>query len=181
MKKLVLALLLLPAGIAFGQAKQTVNKASVSYQIKNMGFATTGAFGGFFGDIRFDKAHLATSSIEASVETKTINSEDDARDAHLRKEDYFDVDHYPKIVMKSVSFQQKGGNNYIGQFAITIKGKTKTIAMPFTYVLNGSNAIFKGSFKINRLDFGIGDTSMILANEAIINVMVETNVPASGS
>ena len=179
MKRIVLIILLLSATLGFAQTKQTVTKAAVSYQIKNMGFTTTGEFGGFVGDIKFDKAHLATSSIEASVEAKTINSEDDMRDEHLRKSDYFDVDHYPKIVMKSVSFQQKGGNNFIGQFDVTIKGKTKTVAFPFTFVQNGNIAVFKGSFKINRLDFGIGDTSMILANEAVILVEVETTVPAS--
>jgi len=179
MKKFALVILLLSTTIAFAQTKQIVTKATVSYQIKNMGFATTGEFGGFVGDIKFDKAHLATSSIEASVEAKTVNSEDDMRDEHLRKADYFDVEHYPKIVIKSVSFQQKGGNNFIGQFDVTIKGKTKTVAFPFTYVQSGTAGNFKGSFKINRLDFGIGDTSMILANEAVILVEVETTVPAS--
>ena len=87
MKRIALIILLLSATLAFAQTRQTVTKASVSYQIKNMGFTTTGEFGGFIGDIKFDKAHLATSSIEASVEAKTVNSEDDMRDEHLRKSD----------------------------------------------------------------------------------------------
>ena len=176
MKKLALAVLLLFTAGAFAQVKQSVTKATITYQIKNMGFNTTGSFSGFAGDIKFDKAHLAASSIEASVETKTVNSEDDMRDEHLKKEDYFDVAHYPRITMKSVSFQQKSGNNYIGQFEVTIKGKTKTVALPFTYITAGNTGTFKGSFKINRLDFGIGDTSMILANEATIFVSIETSM-----
>jgi polyisoprenoid-binding protein YceI len=174
MKKLALIALLLYATIAFGQTKQTVTKAIVTYQIKNMGFNTSGSFSGFISDIKFDKAHLATSSIEASVETKTVNSDNDARDEHLRKEDFFDVARYPKLSIKSVSFKQKGGNNYIGQFELTVKGKTKTLEFPFTYMQTGTTGSFKGSFKINRLDFGIGDTSMVLSNEVTITVSLET-------
>ena len=174
MKKLTLIILLLSTSLAFAQTRQTVTKAGVTYQIKNMGFTTSGLFLGFVGDIKFDKAHLAASSIEASVETKTINSDDDARDEHLRKEDFFDVTHYPKIIMKSVSFQQKGGDNYLGKFELTIKGKTKLVDFPFSYLQTGTAGVFKGSFKINRLDFGIGDSSLVLSNEATITVTLET-------
>src|ERR1700748_854420 len=176
MKKFTLIVFLSFAGIsAFAQAKQTVTKSSVSYQIKNMGFVTTGVFGAVQANIIFDKAHLSTSSIEASVETKTINSDDDGRDEHLRKSDFFDVEHYPKITMKSVSFQQKSGNNFTGQFDLTIKGKTKRIELPFTYVLNGGTGTYKGSFKINRLDFGVGDSSMVLSNDVTISLTLETS------
>jgi polyisoprenoid-binding protein YceI len=174
MKRLALIILLLSTSIVFAQSKHAVTKSSVTYQVKNMGFTTSGFFSGFVGDVKFDKAHLATSSIEASVETKTINSDDDARDEHLRKEDFFDVAHYPKISMKSVSFQQKGGNNYLGKFELSIKGKTKLVDFPFTYTQTGTTGNFKGSFKINRLDFGIGDSSLVLSNEATITVALET-------
>ena len=76
--------------------------------------------------------------------------------------------------MKSVSFKAKNASNYTGEFDVTIKGKTKRIEVPFTYVVNGSKAVFNGSFKINRLDFAIGDKSMVLANEVTVNLNVNT-------
>ena len=164
------------ASITFAQTKQTVTKASIIYQIKNMGFATTGMFSGFQANILFDKDHLATSSIEASVDTKTVDSDDDARDEHLRKPDFFDVEHYPKMTIKSVSFIQKGGNNFIGQFDLTIKGKTKRIDLPFSYIVKGKMAVFNGSFKINRLDFGVGESSMVLSNDVTVLLNIETTI-----
>jgi polyisoprenoid-binding protein YceI len=160
--------------LTFAQVKNTVTKSDVTYTIKNMGFNSSGTIAGLEATILFDKEHLATSSIEASVDTRTINSDNDMRDGHLKKEEYLDVDHYPKISMKSVSFKQKSGSNYIGEFDVTIKGKTKRIELPFTYIVNGSTAVFKGSFKINRLDFAIGDKSMVLSNEINISLNVET-------
>lgn len=175
MKKISLIILLVATSIiGFAQTKQTITKSSVTYQIKNMGFATTGKFGGLEANILFDKAHLATSSIEASVAVKTVDSQDDMRDEHLRKEDFFDVDHYPKITLKSISFKQKGGNNFIGEFDLTIKGKTKRVELPFSFTQKGNTGVFVGSFKLNRLDFGVGDTSMVLSNEATVFLNVET-------
>jgi polyisoprenoid-binding protein YceI len=175
MKRIVLSLACCCLSLfAIAQAKQTVTKSDVNYEIKNMGFKTTGTIAGFAATILFDKEHLATSSIEASVDTRTINSDNDMRDEHLKKPEYFDVEHFPKIVMKSVTLKAKGGSNYLGEFDVTIKGKTKRVDVPFTYVVNGSTAVFKGSFKINRLDFAVGDKSMVLSNEVTVNLNVDT-------
>jgi len=153
---------------AVAQTKQKVTKSDVSYQVKNMGFMSTGTIGGLEASIEFDKDHLA------SVNINTINSDNDMRDAHLKKPEYFDAEHFSKITMKSVSFKAKNASNYTGQFNVTIKGKTKLIELPFTYVVSGSTGVFKGSFKINRLDFAIGDKSMVLANEVTIALNIET-------
>lgn len=175
MKKVGLYLLLLCFNlVAFAQVKQTVTKSAITFQIKNMGINTSGDFESLEANIQFDKDHLSTSSIEALVATKALNSENDMRDEHLKKEDYFDVEHYPKIIMKSVSFKKKNGNNYLGVFDLTIKGKTKRVELPFMYIVNGSAAVYKGSFKINRLDFNVGNHSMILSNEATISLNIET-------
>jgi polyisoprenoid-binding protein YceI len=175
MKKLVIYIACICfSTLTFAQAKQTVTKSIVTYQVKNMGFQSTGTIGGLQATILFDKEHLAASSIEASVDVKTINSDNDLRDEHLKKEEYLDAEHYPRISMKSVSFKQKSASNYTGQFDVTIKGKTKRIELPFTYIVNGSTAVFKGDFKINRLDFAIGDKSVVLSNELTITLNVET-------
>ncbi|OCX50592.1 hypothetical protein BEL04_22725 [Mucilaginibacter sp. PPCGB 2223] len=177
MKKLSLIILLLGTTLAAAaQTKNTVTRSSVTYQIKNMGFTTDGKFGPVEATILFDKAHLATSSIDALVAVKTLDSDNEGRDEHLRKPDFFDVDHYPNMTMKSVSLKPKGGNNFTGDFDLTIKGKTKRITVPFTYVVKGNTATFAGTFKINRLDFGVGDTSVVLSNEVTVFLNVEVSI-----
>lgn len=170
----LLIAVLLTGTLAFAQDKHTVTKASVSYEIKNMGIKTNGKFNNLQADIMFNKANLATSTIEASIEVNSIDSDNEMRDKHLKAEDYFDAARYPKIIMKSVSFKPKGGNNFIGIFNLTIKGKTKLIEVPFTYNESAGTALFKGSFKINRNDFNIGGKSMVLADDATVNMVVET-------
>jgi len=60
-------------------------------------------------------------------------------------------------------------------FNIVIKGKTKAIEVPFTYTDSANMALFKGSFKINRQDFGVGGKSMVLADDVNVTLAVETS------
>ena len=174
MKKIyITAILAFLVTSGFAQVKTTITKSAISFKIKNMGISCTGVFNGLQADVQFKPADLTNSSIIASVETATVNSDNDMRDNHLKSADYFDVATYPKITLKSVSFKHKSGDNYTGSFNVTIKDKTKLIEIPFTYTEKGNAAVFNGNFKINRKDFGLGGNSMVLADEATVTVNTE--------
>ena len=169
-------LLLGLTGFAYGQAAHKVSHAVISFQVKNMGFNTGGTFNLANAVINFSPANLPASNITATVEVNSINTDDELRDAHLKKDDFFDAAKYPSISIKSVSFTHKSGNNFTGLFSLSLKGKTQQVQLPFTYTATGNAATFKGSFKINRLDFGIGDSSLVLANEVTIFITVQTTL-----
>ncbi|MFS2187684.1 YceI family protein [Mucilaginibacter sp. Mucisp84] len=166
----IAALLILAATTSFAQ---TVSKSDISFKIKNLGFNVGGTFGGLQADIKFKPNDLEGSSIEASVLSNTVNTDNESRDRHLKSEDYFDVIKYPKITLKSVSFKRKSGSNYTGNFNVTIRDKTKLIEVPFTYTESGNTAQLKGNFMILRTDFGIGGKNLILSNEANVSVEAE--------
>ena len=99
MKKIsAIFLLAIFSGFAFTYTtKQTITKSAITFQIKNLGINVGGSFNGLKADINFDPSHLDSSSIEASVESNTVNTDNESRDRHLKSEDYFDVDKYPEI------------------------------------------------------------------------------------
>jgi polyisoprenoid-binding protein YceI len=171
MKKFLLPILLvIITTTAFTFVHTTITRSAITFKVKNMGIGTGGSVSGLQADVNFNAADPSSSTIEASVDASSINTDNSSRDEHLKSEDYFDVAHYPKITLKSVSFKHNSGNNYTGQFNLTIKGKTKPVEIPFTYTQTGNAAAFKGSFKLNRLDYGIGSSSMILANEVTVTI-----------
>lgn len=171
MKKFLLPILLIIlTTTAFTYINSTVTRSIITFKTRNMGIGVDGAIGGLQANVNFNPSDPAASAIEASVDANSINTDNSSRDEHLRSEDYFDVAHYPKITLKSVSFKHSNGNNYTGQFNLTIKGKTKPVEIPFTYTQTGNTSAFKGSFKLNRLDYGIGGSSMILANEVTVSI-----------
>jgi polyisoprenoid-binding protein YceI len=154
-------------------AQSSSTRSAITFEIKNLGISTGGSISGLLTEIHFTPSNLNSSIVEASVDVNTINTDNSGRDEHLRSEDFFDVSHFPKIMLKSVAFKHKSGNNYLGTFTLTIKGKSKQIEIPFIF-LDKENAVeFKAAFKINRLDFGIGSKSMILSDEVTINIDCE--------
>lgn len=171
---LIISFLIISIATAFAQGA-TVTKSSIKFQIKNLGINTGGTIGGLKATIQFNPAQLATSSIEATADVATINTDNDERDQHLRSADFFEVQRYPHITMKSVSFKRRSGANYIGTFNVTIKDKTKLLDVPFTYTENGNTAAITGTVKLNRLDFGVGGSSLVLSNDVTATITVEMN------
>ncbi|GGH16490.1 YceI family protein [Mucilaginibacter phyllosphaerae] len=173
MKNVIAAIALIIASTgAFAQTRSNITKSKISFELKNLGIKTGGTIGGIQGDINFDPTNLAAGKIEATADVNTINTDNDMRDAHLKKDDYFDVEKYPKMSLSSVSFK-KSGKSYIGQFNLSIKGRTKAVEIPFSYVETTAGNLFKGSFKINRKDFAIGGNSMTMSDDVTINFEAE--------
>jgi len=172
---LTLSFIAFSIAIAFAQSPATVTKANIKFQIKNLGINTGGVLGGVKATVVFNPAQLATSSIEATADVTTINTDNDERDVHLKSADFFDVQRYPRITMKSVSFKHKSGANYVAKFNLTIKDKTKQLDVPFTYNENGNNAVLTGTVKLNRLDFGVGGSSLVLSNDVTTTITLELN------
>ncbi len=159
----------------FAQKTLIVVESKIGFVIKNAGFNVNGDFSGFEATIETDKQGNPTF-IKASVKTNTINTNNNARDKHLKKDDYFDAEKYPKISMKANKITYIGKNaktgeyDYKGNFDITMKGVTKQMEIPFTF----SGTIFKSEFVINRRDFGVGGGSLILANNVKMVLYVKT-------
>src|SRR5436190_21818451 len=101
-KKVLTAIALFCIVTAFGQNYTPTDAGSkVRFVIKNFGINTGGTFEGLTGTVIFDPANLAGASFNVTVDAKTVNTDVEARDNHLRKEEYFDVEKYPKLSFRS--------------------------------------------------------------------------------
>lgn len=168
---LVLSSLVLLCG---AQTLTPVDEGSkVKFVIKNFGINTGGTFEGLSGTIKFDPANPTTSSFEVSVSSKTVDTDIEARDNHLRKTEYFDVEKYPKITFKSSKVTKTTTEGYLYMFAnLTIKGVTKEVKFPFKATAKSGGYLFEGDFKLNRRDFGVGGNSLSLSDELDVTLSV---------
>lgn len=150
--------------------------AAITFKIKHsLGATADGTFKGFSGIIFFDATNLSTASIKATIDAKSINTGINMRDNTMRDEDYFNVEKYPKISMVSTKIEKNiKENEYTGYFNLTIKNVTKNIKIPFTFIPNGTQAIFKSTFSINRTEYGVGDKSALLGDTTTITITVNT-------
>lgn len=151
--------------------KPTDQGSSVIFHIKNFGFMTGGSFTGLQGRIAFDPNDLAHSVFDVSVDAASINTDNDMRDGHLKKEDYFDVEHFPRIRFVSTQITAGKGGSFVLTGKLTIKKTTQDISFPFFVTPFGNDYIFKGEFPLNRRDFDVGGSSTI-SNSLTVSLTV---------
>ncbi len=160
--------------LVFAQAYKPVDEGSkVKFVIKNFGINTGGTFNGLDGAISFDPANPANASFDVSIDAKSIDTDVESRDNHLRKEEYFNVEKFPKISFKSTKITKTNSAEFFYMFGnITIKGVTKEIKFPFKATPKDDGYVFEGNFKLNRRDFGVGGNSLSLSDELTVNLSV---------
>jgi polyisoprenoid-binding protein YceI len=170
-------LMLLAGSVVSAQYKPVDEGSPVKFKIKNFGINTGGSLTGLKGTIRFDPANLTSSGFDVTVDADKINTDNDSRDAHLKEETYFDVKNYPviRIVSDRITASNKAGT-FVLFGKLTIKGKTRDISFPFTATASAGGYIFKGEFKINRRDFGIGGSSTLSDNVEIFLEVIARNI-----
>ncbi len=147
--------------------------SSVGFVIKNFGIKTNGDLKGLKGSILYNPTAILSTSFNVSVDANTINTNNNGRDKHLRKADYFDVQKFPIINLTSTKVTASTvAGTYILFGNLTIKGVTKSVQFPFTVTTKPNGYLFAGSFEINRRDFGVGGSSISMADKLTVTLSV---------
>ena len=155
------------ANFAFAEAEEwEIDKAhsGVYFDVRHTYATVRGQFSDFSGTLQFDPDNLEISRVAFEVKTKSIDTGIPNRDNHLRSVEFFSVKKFPAMRFESTSVKKKEGNQYILEGKITIKGKTKEIAIPLTYFGTRENPLkngqmvagFEARFFIDRLDYQVG-------------------------
>ncbi len=130
-----------------------------------------GNIDGFNGQLFFDENTLAASYLKASVNVANIKTGNSLRDEHLQNANYFNAALFPKIEIASKKLYKKQ-SAFEGLFDITIKGITRETMIPFQLTSNGIDALFTGTFTIDRRDFNVGGNSIMLSDRVTISIIV---------
>jgi polyisoprenoid-binding protein YceI len=158
---------LLITNFALAEAeKWEIDKAhsNIYFDVRHTYAIVRGQFDDFSGVLQFDPDNLALSSVKFEVKTKSINTGIPNRDNHLRSEEFFAVSKYPFMTFQSTGVKHQKGNQYTLAGNLTIKGKTREVAVPFTYFGARENPLKKGKmiagfetrFSIDRLEYQVG-------------------------
>ncbi len=174
MKKILLVVALFSAVIMQAQNFTPTDEGSkLHFVIKNIGINTGGDIAGMKGKIKFDAKRPSSSLFNVTVDVNTIDTDNDKRDGHLKRDDYFDAEKFPTIHLLSSEITQAADlKHFIFKGNLTIKNVAKLIEFPFTAEAKDGGAFFAGEFEINRIDYGVGKESAALSNKVIINLKV---------
>ena len=149
-----------------------MSQKGVAFKIKNAGLTVNGSFSDFKVDINYNPTAPTQSTFNGTIQVKSINTGINSRDKHLMKDEYFDVARFPTMVFNSTSVKSNNAGSLSVTGDLTIKGKTQKITIPVKVEKIGEKYRFVGSIKINRLTFGVGESSWVTADDLIINIDV---------
>lgn len=133
------------------------DKSVISFGYKQIGVPLDGKFKKFIAQIDFDPSKPQQAHAKFDIDIASIDAGSSEGDDEVVGKVWFNVKAFPKASFTSTSVKSLGNNHFGLQGKLMIKGKTLPITAPFTFKLDGANAIFDGALNINRLDYAIGE------------------------
>ena len=121
---------------------------------------------------RFDKVEgtivvsgdLAACSVDITIDTASISTQNAERDEDLRSAEYFNVSQFPNMTYRGRGIRRMFGNTWMMDGSLTLHGVTKAVPLRFTF--NGlfaglppdkpARAAFHGNAATKRAYFNIG-------------------------
>ena len=172
----------------------TLINAQTAWEIdrshSNVGFSVThliisevtGQFKSFDGNIEFSKDDLSDANINFSIDVASLTTDNEGRDKHLKSDDFFNAEKFPKITFVGKSIKKVDGKKYklVGDF--TMRDVTKSITLDVVY--NGTvkdpwgntKAGFKISGELNRFDYNLKWNNLMEAGGAVVSKEVAISV-----
>jgi polyisoprenoid-binding protein YceI len=163
--------------------------SDVSFTVKHMMVSKVrGRFDTFSGQLITAEDPLQ-SSVTATIDTASINTNQAQRDAHIRSADFFEVDTYPNMTFRSTGVRSDG-EDFLVDGELTLKGVTKPVTLELELsgfgpdAFGGTRAGFSASTTINRRDYGV-DINMpmdgggvVVGDKITINLDIEAVLEA---
>jgi polyisoprenoid-binding protein YceI len=160
----ILWLLILAVSTNFAQTNWSVDKAhsKIGFSVTHMVISQVeGQFNSFDAKIVTDGDNFENAKIDFSADVNSINTDNEKRDNHLKSDDFFNAEKFPKMTFKGKSFKKVDGKNYILVGDLTIRDVTKEVSLNVKF--NGivkdpwgnTKAGFKITGEVNRFDYGL--------------------------
>ena len=134
---------------------------TVGFSVKHMMITNVkGDFKTYDGMIDFDKDKKTFKVLKASLDTNSIDTANEKRDEHLRSEDFFLSEKFPKMTFVMKSYKSDGNKGKMSG-DLTIKDVTKAVTFDVDDIatvkdFQGNNRVgFTLKGKINRMDYGL--------------------------
>lgn len=154
MRRLLTVLLLLASPVHAAEYVADKN-SQLDFVAIYQGESFTGRFKTFTPAISFDPAALEHSRFDVRIALASANTENEERDDLLLGSDFFDSTKLPEARYIATKFRDLGGNKFVADGNLTLRGVSKPVALTFTWT-PGAPATLQGEASLNRLDFNVG-------------------------
>jgi polyisoprenoid-binding protein YceI len=141
-----------------------------------------GSFKLFSGILESNTADFNNAKVEFSVDVNSINTDNDMRDKHLKGDDFFNAEKFPKMTLSNAVLKKVKANTYVLEADLTIRDVTKKVKFNVT---GGSTMVdpwkntktgFKATGKISRKAFNLRWNTLTEAGGAVVGDEVSMTI-----
>ena len=144
-----------------------------------------GRFTSFSGAVVLDPLHPEATQIVADIDASSVDSAMAVRDAHLRGEEFFDVERHPSITFRSRGATPLGAGRYAVQGELTIRGLAQPVRLVVDLfgrapdVLGNPRLGFKATAKLQRTRWDITWNAPVLGGGVALADEVDLELDVS--
>lgn len=145
-----------------------------------------GSFKDFGGELRVDGENPENSKAELVIQTASIDTRNEDRDAHLRSNDFFAMEDYPEITFRSTAVEASDDDNV---FRVTgdldIRGVTKPVTFDVEFTgaaidpWGNTRIGLEGTTEVNRKNWGVNWNAALEAGGVLVSERVTLEVEIS--
>jgi len=154
----------------------------IGFRVGHLGISTvSGHLTNYSGRITLRGADLATLETDVTIQVKSVDTGNAARDKHLRAEDFFDSEEFPEIRFVADTMVREAGQwKLLGDF--TMHGVTRQLTLPLDVKgpiedpWGNTRIGLTTTTTINRHDYGVGSDKIsdkMVGEEVTLDISVE--------
>ena len=161
----------------------TFDKAhtNILFFVDHLGFSKSqGEFHEYEGGFIFDRTQPQDSSIDVTIKTASIDMDHEKWNAHMKNEDFFDVEKFPDMTFKSTNIEITGDKTAKITGDLTIIGQTHPVTLDVTYNKSGKHPFngeyvsgFSATTVIDRTKWGMNYGAPAVGKDVHIRLEVE--------
>jgi polyisoprenoid-binding protein YceI len=139
-----------------------------------------GGFGAFSGTVTVTDP-IVDSTVEVTIDTASFTSGDENRDAHVRGEDFLDVDRFPALTFKG-SGPRQNGSTWVLPGELTIRDVTRPVELEVEALgvladpWGNEKAAFSATAEIDREEFGVTWNAALEAGGVLVGNTVRIEI-----
>ena len=160
--------------------------STVEFSVRHMMVTTIkGQFQKVKGTVELDDKDASKSTVDVSIDTASIDTREQKRDAHLKSADFFDAAKFPAITFKSTKVEKAGKGKLKVTGDLTMHGVSK----PLVLMVEGPSASVKDPFgrtvrgvmaigKLDRKDWGMTWNKALDTGGVVVSDEVKLDINA---
>jgi polyisoprenoid-binding protein YceI len=145
------------------------------FAVKHLVVTTVkGRFRELEGVLQIDEAHPEKSSVSATIDVASVDTNQADRDADLRSDNFFNVEKYPKITFRSTRVELRDDTHFRLVGDLTIRDVTKEVVLDGEHEgqvddpWGGHRAAFTATTEISRKEFNVRYNQLLETGGAVV-------------